>query len=819
VYTWGSNVRKSLGINDTNVGSAYFTPVNVQSSNWVVSSVACGDETTILFSNSSVRGFGNVAYLGASSTSTSFIIPQNISAVTPGNYSKVFAAGQAVFYILPSGDVYAAGENGLGQLGQSGGTSRNYLAAIPGLVGQNVKKVAGSTTMTCALDAAGNIWVSGTNYNGELGLNVTNPLQPVATITKHPYFVSNSLNIVNMWSSYFSTFALTNGGVLYAFGNNTSGQLGFDSGNATWVISPAIVPTGALSGTIVDIQIGHSHTLLLTSTGAVFCTGNNTLGSCGTDTWQQQYNTFTAVLGVPGASSILVQDKTSFAVVSGTLFAWGDVVKQGCGVRYNVPVQILGSTAFQKVYCGDQVSYGLTPYTSTLWGWGKNVAYQVTNTDRMDRHSPWFVPHTAAWNFTDVAVSGFDPTYTVMGLRDAQYRPLVGWGRNDYGQLGTDVNPATPDSFDAAAPIITTGVNITTFRVTLGNTHTVVVGAYTPSTTPIGIHVFGNNDVGQIGQGLGGANAKRLQLTDGIVDACAGSYHTVWIGSGLLSVTGRNNWGQIGMGVVGQIAQPEQKNLTTAALTSVFCGARSTFVVAADGIYVAGDDTSGALGLGTASIVNIFTKHTFANFLSEGVLKIHGGVGESSHTLVLTKIGNVYAMGDNSYGQLGLSNFITVTTPTLVVPGGVPSDYRALDVCVGTDHALAVWGKRSCPGDCKGGSTDPKGTCDTVLGTCNCYTGFTGASCQLFQCTDPICSGYGTCDQTKGLCVCQTNFEGDKCQFRKCPNACSGRGSCDRGTGICNCEAGYVGIDCSTNGASVGVVSFLVIIIAAILLL
>jgi len=304
-------------------------------------------------------------------------------------------------------------------------------------------------------------------------------------------------------------------------------------------------------------------------------------------------------------------------------------------------------------------------------------------------------------------------------------------------------------------------------------------------------------------------------LTDGLVDACAGSYHTVWIGEGLLSVMGRNNWGQIGMGPVLQISQPEQKNLTAAALTACFCGARSTFVVATDGLYVSGDDTAGALGLGSASLITTFTIHTFAPFFTDGVLKVSGGVSDAQFTLVLTKTGKIYAMGDNTKGQLGLGSFVNSVLPTMIVPAGLPTDYKALDMCAGWDHSLAIFGKRFCPNDCKGSSTDPKGNCDTVLGKCNCFDGFLGDSCQLFQCSDPICSGYGTCDQTKGLCVCQTNFEGDKCQFRKCPNACSGRGACDRSTGICTCEAGYVGIDCSTNGASIGVLSFLVVLISA----
>lgn len=821
MYSWGSNVKKSLGINDLNTASAYFTPVKVSDGSFIINEVVCGDEHVIVRSNATAfAGFGNVAYMGANSTE-SYITFKSMRAVEALGFTNVWAQGLTTFYKDGANALWSSGENTLGQLGEAGGASRIAVAKNPVVTGINMVKMAGSVKMTVGLDIAGAVWISGANDYGELGNNVTNNIQPTADFIKQAWYVNNGVVVSKMWHGYRSTFTLSSTGVLHAFGNNTSGQLGTETGVGGFVMLPEVIPIVGIVGNIVEIAIGYSHTLLRTDAGHVYCTGNNTLGSCGVDTLVEQYNAFIEVGGVQpmGAASIAVQDKTSFAILTtGVVRSWGDYVKTGLQVNFHTPAVLSGSVSFQKVYCGDRVSFGLTPYVSSLYGWGINVGQQLTTDDRTDRVAPLLIPHTATMNFTDFGVVGVDPTYTAIGVKDSQYFSLVGWGYNDKGQLGSDNNPITPDSYATATEIRTTSVNITTKRLTMGTRHTAVVGSYSPLKAPLGIHAFGDNQFGQIGQGGQGENAKRLQLSDGVVDAAAGDYHTIWISSGLLSVTGKNDVGQIGLGTVVQIGVPQTLNVSAGTLSKVWCGSFSSFVLASDGFYVAGDNTKGALGLPLAQVYNTFTKHSFGTFFSEGVLKVAGSVGEGQHNLVVTTSGKIYSMGLNNRGQLGIGSFVDTLTPTLISPSGLPTDYKALDACAGADHSLVVYGKRSCPADCKGTGTDPKGTCDTVLGKCNCFAGFIGTSCELFQCSDPICSGYGACDQTKGICVCQTNFEGDTCQFRKCPNACSGKGSCDRTTGICTCEAGYIGIDCSTNSGSVTILSLLVIAIVCLLL-
>jgi len=259
---------------------------------------------------------------------------------------------------------------------------------------------------------------------------------------------------------------------------------------------------------------------------------------------------------------------------------------------------------------------------------------------------------------------------------------------------------------------------------------------------------------------------------------------------------------------------PTLNNYTTAGIPlTIYAGSFTTFVNQTDGLWVFGDNTQGALGLPTSQIYFSPVKHPFTAFATQGVLKVAGARGQGQHTVIITLLGNVYTMGSNTYGQLGLGSLTNQFAPSLIT-ASVQTGYKALDICAGNDHTMVVYGIRSCPNNCQGTVTDPMGVCNTVLGICNCYAGFLGDACQLYQCTDPKCSGYGTCDTTQGLCVCNTGFEGTICQFRNCPNACSGRGTCQRTTGTCSCQPGYVGIDCSTNGSSLFTLSIVSIFIS-----
>lgn len=790
-----------------------------------INAVTCGDSHTFLYASSSeIYGFGNKNYLGANNNSFSYITPTRIPDIESFGFTSIFAVGITSWFLDGSGHIWATGTNLVGQIGDNGPALRLAATIQANLTSVQVSKVAGSTTMTVLLDSTGRIWTCGSNTNGELGLNRVDPIYPQSSIILHSWFINNSLTVSYLANNYFSTFVVASDGNLYAYGNNANGQLSV-SNNATWVIVPTLVNMGAATGlTVAEISVGAQHTLLRTTTGRVFCVGGNQVGQCGTNSYTQSYSTFIEVTGGLIATSILAADKNSFAIVGGNFTSWGEPKKFGASFLFNNPdVIIPGSTEnFEKVYCGDQVSYAITTNSKKVWGWGKNNMNQVWFYDTSNRLYPLQITNLTSTNYTHLSSGGFNTEFLTIVMDGSSLGTLYGWGINDRGQLGTDNNnPIYPTVITIPEGIITTGPNITGVKISVGTRHTTLLGSFTPFLSPLGIQVFGANDFGQIGQGVY-QNARRLQLADLVVDIAAGDYHTAWIASNILNVCGNNRNGQLGLGSsIIQLGIPTQNNFTqdSTISTNVYAGSFSTWIVTSGpsgGLWVTGDNTYGALGLPLAQIYYTPVNHPFSTFNTEGILKIGGSRGEGQHTIIVTLLGNVYTMGANQYGQLGIGSFVNQYTPQLITPT-VPTGFKGLDVCAGSDHSLVVYGQRSCPNSCKGTGTDPRGVCDTVLGVCNCYPGFLGVSCELYQCTDPICSGYGACDTTSGICLCQTGFEGDICQFRKCPNSCSGRGTCQRQTGICNCDPGFIGIDCSTNNSNLFSLSIVTILIVLII--
>ena len=109
-------------------------------------------------------------------------------------------------------------------------------------------EMAGATT-SVILDADGAAWAVGAGTNGELGNN--------STVTQSsPVAVAGALKFVSVSARggfSTSTMAMTGSGVMYAWGVNTSGQLGDNT-----VVAKS-VPTAVLGTNVVQQQPFSQH--------------------------------------------------------------------------------------------------------------------------------------------------------------------------------------------------------------------------------------------------------------------------------------------------------------------------------------------------------------------------------------------------------------------------------------------------------------------------------------------------------------------------------------------------------------------------------
>jgi hypothetical protein len=349
-----------------------------------------------------------------------------------------------------------------------------------------------------------------------------------------------------------------------------------------------------------------------------------------------------------------------------------------------------------------------------------------------------------------------------------QHTNLKGWGSNEYKQLGIE----DPDRHLAPSSLYG---NKRVLRMAGGDRHSLVMVS---ETTEDAVYTFGSNQRCQLGLPFGGR----------------------------------------------PVDPQVYPNISRAKY--VFAGAETSFVVTEDGLYVAGDNSEGQLGIGTTeTMVCGFREHPYNNILKDA-WKIASSK-TNGFTLILTTQGRLYSMGRNTECQLGLGTAErNVYIPREIrKPSGVPSDHNFIDVSAGHDHVIVLVGKRTCKNDCKGSVVFPGspalGVCNPVTGICVCSHNRTGDDCGLRNCPSPKCSGNGDCNLQTGECTCNYPFSGENCNLRRCPFNCWGNGRCDSQRGLCTCFTGFRERDNCRGDATIAKVSILltILLVVAIIIL
>ncbi|WP_291529308.1 InlB B-repeat-containing protein [Bacteroides sp. UBA939] len=153
--------------------------------------------------------------------------------------------------------------------------------------------------------------------------------------------------------------------------------------------------------------------------------------------------------------------------------------------------------------------------------------------------------------------------------------------------------------------------------------------------------------------------------------------------NGVLQASGRNDYGQFGMG-----DKTDMQTLTQIAtdVAAVYAGGSSAFILKKDGSLLGvGANVDGNLGLGDEE-----NRTTFTAIPVTDVKTIAAG---SAHTLLLKNNGSVWASGWNSYGRLGIGsethqNKFTATTLT----SGITAIAAGYEFSLALKEDGTVWG-------------------------------------------------------------------------------------------------------------------------------
>ncbi|MBS1773996.1 MAG: T9SS type A sorting domain-containing protein [Bacteroidetes bacterium] len=612
LWAWGYNTHGQLGIGSTTNQSS---PVQVgTSSNWV-SVQAGGEEYAIgLKSDGTLWAWGRNIYgqLG-DGTTTDRTSPVQIGSLT--NWISIATGFGHSIAIRADGTLWAWGHNNSGQLGI--GNTTNQSSPVQVGTANTWVMVAGGGGHTLALKVDGTLWSWGDNSTyGQLGIGST-------TSQSSPVQVGSANTWVSIAAGGFHSLALKADGTLYSWGGNPNGAMGFGS-----AISSQTVPTllSSLTTDWLQISTGDGHTLALKSDGTLWAWGRNSSGQLGIGSTTQQLSAV-QVGTATNWISVSAGGNHSLALKSdGTLWAWGwngwGQLGIGSTTNQSSPVQVGSATTWKCISTGYYHSMAVRN-DGTIWGWGYGLSSQLG----IGSSSSANTPTQGGSNTTWVSVSG--GADHSMALRSDG--TLWATGSNGFGDIGqssatssvsswTQIGSATnwisgiaggghSIALQANGDLYTWGWNLYG-EVGIGSSTTVI---YTPqlvasSSTAIQIcakwhnasyiksdgtmKVFGYNAYGQLGDGT--TTNRNVPVTaTGVTDAVTIAANSLGnVSDGIirsyrteLCLTGYGGDGQLGNGATNNrssFACGLVPSITTNPSNNTICaGSNTSFTVAA----------------------------------------------------------------------------------------------------------------------------------------------------------------------------------------------------------------------------------------------
>ena len=229
----------------------------------------------------------------------------------------------------------------------------------------------------------------------------------------------------------FGTIGLTNGGTLWAWGQNSSGQGGYAT---DWTMQT--IPNGY---SYRQISSGSSHMIGLRQDGTVTTWGLST----GTGTYGAipDRSSPVSVVGGHSFASVLIGKQHSAGLKSdGTAWCWGyganGQLGQGITIaNQSSPVSVVGNHSFASVMLGAFYTVGLKA-DGTAWAWGYNGDGELGNRTINNASSPVSV----IGNNSFIAIAP-GASHCMAVKADGSY---WGWGLNSAGQLGLSASSSSP---------------------------------------------------------------------------------------------------------------------------------------------------------------------------------------------------------------------------------------------------------------------------------------------------------------------------------------------------------------------------------------
>lgn len=324
LWTWGRNQDGQLG-DGTTVDRAIpaAVPVEANASPWT--NVACGASHTVaLRADGTLWSWGKNAdgQLGISNT-TDKNFPTKIGVVS--TWKGLACGTNHTAAWRADGTLWTWGDNSQGQLGD--GTIGDRNAPVKIGLAQDWTHVSCGVSHTIGRRSGGSLWGWGGNVYGQVGDgSTTRRLAPVRIGTDSDW--------VEVGAGFYFSISRRSDGTLWAWGNNDSGQLG--DGTRTSYKAPHEV--GGHYTDWAAVNCGAGFVVARKSGGRMWAWGDNSAGQLGNQT------TTDALLPIPILdgpwSSVTAGAACVLAVKNGSLWTWGTNDNQ----QLALPPSLIGVT-------------------------------------------------------------------------------------------------------------------------------------------------------------------------------------------------------------------------------------------------------------------------------------------------------------------------------------------------------------------------------------------------------------------------------------------------------------------------------------------
>jgi alpha-tubulin suppressor-like RCC1 family protein len=360
--------------------------------------------------------------------------------------------------------LYAWGDNGHGQLGTASGTSSPIPVSVTLATGVTPVAISEDDHTSLALGSDHKVYAWGNNDSGQLGNGSTTD-----SPTPVPVSLPAGVRAIAVSEGLDTSLALGSNGTVYAWGSNVAGQLGdgtFTGPQTCGTTACSMTPVAVTMSRGVRVSAiaegGHGTSLALGWNGRVYAWGDNSSGQLGDGTTTGPGTCNGAACSVTPvtvslprgvrATAVSAGGSTSMALSwGGRVYAWGDntdgQLGNGSTTSSDTPVRVSlpRGVAARKISAGGSTSMALS-WGGRVYAWGDNTDGQLGNGSTTSSDTP--VQVSLPGGVRAIAVAAGAATSLAVGSNHLVYA----WGNNDSGQLGNGSTTGSATPVQASLP-------------------------------------------------------------------------------------------------------------------------------------------------------------------------------------------------------------------------------------------------------------------------------------------------------------------------------------------------------------------------------